>query len=139
MATFRIKRAYAPTAPDDGARILVDRLWPRGISKERAHLTDWVQGAAPSPELRTWYGHLPERHDEFTRRYRHELESGPAHEGARELIRLAREYGGITLVYAARDDRCNHAAVLAEVLREMDDNGLTGPDVPGRAQQINTT
>lgn len=139
MATFRTKRAYAPVEPDDGARVLVDRLWPRGLSKERAHLTDWVKGAAPSPGLRTWYGHLPERHEEFTRRYREELRSGPALDAARELVRLAREQGSITLVYAARDDRCNHAAVLAEVLGEMASTTVTGPDVPGQHQQINTT
>jgi uncharacterized protein YeaO (DUF488 family) len=111
----RLKRAYDPAEPDDGYRVLVDRLWPRGVSKERARLDEWARELAPSVELRTWFGHDPERFAEFERRYRAEL----AAHGAKldELRGRARE-GTLTLVYAARDEEHNDAVVLAERLRE---------------------
>jgi uncharacterized protein YeaO (DUF488 family) len=111
----RLKRAYDPAEPGDGYRVLVDRLWPRGVSKERARLDEWVRELAPSTELRTWFGHDPERFAEFERRYRAEL---AAHgEKLEELRRRARE-GTLTLVYAARDEEHNDAVVLADLLRE---------------------
>jgi uncharacterized protein YeaO (DUF488 family) len=111
----RLKRAYDPAEPGDGYRVLVDRLWPRGISKERARLDEWARELAPSADLRTWFGHDPERFAEFERRYRTEL---AAHgEKVDELRRRARE-GTLTLVYAARDEEHNDAVVLAELLRE---------------------
>ncbi len=111
----RLKRAYDPAEPGDGYRVLVDRLWPRGISKERARLDEWARELAPSADLRTWFGHDPERFAEFERRYRTEL---AAHgEKVDELRRRARE-GTLTLVYAARDAEHNDAVVLAELLRE---------------------
>jgi uncharacterized protein YeaO (DUF488 family) len=111
----RLKRAYDRVAPGDGYRVLVDRLWPRGVSKERARLDEWARELAPSAELRTWFGHDPERFAEFERRYRAEL---AAHgEKVDELRRRARE-GTVTLVYAARDEEHNDAVVLAELLRE---------------------
>ena len=111
----RLKRAYDPAEPGDGYRVLVDRLWPRGVSKERARLDEWARELAPSAELRTWFGHDPERFAEFERRYRAEL---AAHgEKLDELRRLARK-GTLTLVYAARDEKHNDAVVLAELLRE---------------------
>ena len=111
----RLKRAYDPAEPDDGYRVLVDRLWPRGVSKDRARLDEWARELAPSTELRTWFGHDPARFAEFRRRYLEEL---AAHgEKVDELRRRARE-GTLTLVYAARDEEHNDAVVLAELLRE---------------------
>lgn len=111
----RLKRAYDPAEPGDGYRVLVDRLWPRGVSKERARLDEWARELAPSTELRTWFGHDPERFAEFERRYRAEL---AAHdEKLDELRRRARE-GTLTLVYGARDEEHNDAVVLAELLGE---------------------
>ena len=112
---MRLKRAYDPAEPGDGYRVLVDRLWPRGVSKERARLDEWARELAPSAELRTWFGHDPERFAEFERRYRAEL--APHGEKLDELRRRARE-GTLTLVYAARDEEHNDAVVLAELLRE---------------------
>jgi uncharacterized protein YeaO (DUF488 family) len=111
----RLKRAYDPAEPRDGYRVLVDRLWPRGVSKERAHLDEWARELAPSAELRTWFGHDPDRFAAFERRYRAEL---AAHdEKLDELRRRARE-GTLTLVYGARDEEHNDAVVLAELVRE---------------------
>jgi uncharacterized protein YeaO (DUF488 family) len=110
----KIKRAYEPTGPGDGYRILVDRLWPRGISKGEAKLDEWAKELAPSPELRRWFGHDPARFEEFRRRYRDEL-SGKG-EKLRELRGLARK-GPLTLVYGAHDTEHNGAVVLAELLR----------------------
>jgi len=110
-----MKRAYDPAEPRDGYRVLVDRLWPRGVSKERARLDEWARELAPSAELRTWFGHDPERFAEFERRYRAELTA--REEKLDELRRRARE-GALTLVYGARDEVHNDAVVLAELLRE---------------------
>jgi len=111
----RLKRAYDPAEAGDGYRVLIDRLWPRGVSKERAHLHEWARELAPSTELRTWFGHDPERFAEFERRYRTEL--AERHEKLDELRRRARQ-GTLTLVYAARDEAHNDAVVLAELLLE---------------------
>lgn len=111
---IRLKRAYEPAAADDGFRILIDRLWPRGVSRQRAKLDEWNRDLAPSAELRRWFGHDPDRFEEFRRRYVEELrEQRPA---LAELRRRARA-GRLTLVYAARDSEHNDAVVLAEVLR----------------------
>ena len=110
----RIKRAYEPPAASDGHRVLVDRIWPRGVTREQARLDEWARELAPSAELRRWFGHDPARFEEFRRRYSEEL---AAHEGKlRELRRLARE-GTLTLVYGARDREHNDAVVLIEILR----------------------
>jgi uncharacterized protein YeaO (DUF488 family) len=110
----RLKRAYDPAASSDGYRVLIDRIWPRGVTREEAQLSEWARELAPSTELRRWFGHDPARFAEFRRRYTQEL--GP-HEGKlRELRRLARE-GPVTLVYGARDTEHNDAVVLADVLR----------------------
>jgi uncharacterized protein YeaO (DUF488 family) len=110
----RLKRAYEPAEAADGYRVLIDRLWPRGVSKEEPHLDEWARELAPSTELRTWFGHAPERFDEFRRRYTAEL--GGQTEKLRELRRRARK-GTLTLVYGARDSEHNDAVVLAEILR----------------------
>jgi uncharacterized protein YeaO (DUF488 family) len=111
----RLKRAYDPAEPRDGYRVLVDRLWPRGVSKERARLDEWARELAPSAELRTWFGHDPERFAEFERRYRAEL---TAHEEKLDELRRRAREGTLTLVYGARDEEHNDAVVLAELLRE---------------------
>jgi uncharacterized protein YeaO (DUF488 family) len=111
---LRLKRAYEPAAPSDGYRVLVDRLWPRGISHAGAQLDEWDQALAPSAELRTWFGHDPRRFEEFRRRYIEELR--PHRTRLKELRRRARN-GTLTLVYSARDTEHNDAVVLAEVLR----------------------
>jgi uncharacterized protein YeaO (DUF488 family) len=110
-----IKRAYEPAEAADGYRILIDRLWPRGVSKEEARLDEWARDLAPSPGLRRSFGHDPDRFAEFRRRYRGELEA--QEEKLRELRGRARE-GTVTLVYGARDTEHNDAVVLAELLRE---------------------
>lgn len=111
----RLKRAYEPAEPGDGYRVLIDRLWPRGVSRERAQLDEWARELAPSAALRTWFGHDPLRFDEFRRRYLAEL---AAHgDEVAELRRRARE-GTLTLVYAAHDVEHNDAVVLAELLRQ---------------------
>jgi uncharacterized protein YeaO (DUF488 family) len=112
--TVRIKRAYEPAEASDGYRVLIDRLWPRGISKQRARLDEWARELGPSADLRRWFGHDPARFDEFRRRYRDELKA--QEEKLRELRRHARA-GTLTLVYAARDTEHNDAVVLAELLR----------------------
>lgn len=109
----RLKRAYAPAGGDDGARILVDRLWPRGVSKAEARLDGWMKELAPSTQLRTWFGHDPARWAEFRRRYRAELEQHA--DDVRELRRMARS-GVVTLVYSARDEAHNDAVVLRRVI-----------------------
>ena len=108
-----LKRAYEPPEKADGTRILVDRLWPRGVSKAEARLDEWFKEIAPSAELRTWFGHDPDRWDEFRRRYRAELAGHP--EILKDLRRRARE-GPITLVYSARDEAHNDALVLRDVI-----------------------
>ena len=112
-ANVKIKRAYEPAEPDDGTRILVDRLWPRGVSKQEARLDQWNRELAPSPKLRKWFGHQVSRWAEFSRRYRVELARHA--EGLAELRRRARQ-GPVTLVYAAKDEHHNHAIVLRSVL-----------------------
>jgi uncharacterized protein YeaO (DUF488 family) len=110
----RLKRAYEPAAAPDGYRVLIDRLWPRGVTREEARLDEWARELAPSAELRRWFGHDPSRFEEFRRRYLDELAA--QEQKLRELRRRARE-GTLTLVYAARDSEHNDAVVLAELLR----------------------
>jgi uncharacterized protein YeaO (DUF488 family) len=109
----RLKRAYAPADPTDGLRILVDRLWPRGISKAEARLNGWMKDIAPSPELRTWFDHDPLRWDEFRARYRAEINR---HRGAMHDLRVLARSGVITLVYSARDEQHNDAVVLRNAI-----------------------
>jgi uncharacterized protein YeaO (DUF488 family) len=108
-----IKRAYEPPSPSDGVRILVDRLWPRGVSKASAKLDEWMKEIAPSAPLREWFDHDPARWPEFERRYAAELRDHP--EDVKRLRTLARK-GRITLVYAAHDEAHNDAVVLRNVL-----------------------
>ncbi len=108
----RLKRVYEAPAEEDGMRVLVDRLWPRGVSKEAAAVAWWARELAPSNELRRWFGHDPARFEAFAARYRDELRGSAA---LAELRRLAAERT-VTLVYAARDERHNNARVLAQVV-----------------------
>ena len=113
--TILLKRAYEQPAPEDGTRVLVERLWPRGLSKERAAVDLWLKEVSPSPELRRWFGHDPEKWPEFRRRYREELRGRPAE--LDELRRLARS-GPVTFVYAARDTEHSSAALLREAVEQ---------------------
>jgi uncharacterized protein YeaO (DUF488 family) len=112
-SNVRLKRAYEAPEKSDGTRILVDRLWPRGVSKEEAEFDEWIKEIAPSAELRTWFGHDPRRWHEFRSRYRAEL-AGHS-DMVKDLSDRARE-GTITLVYSARDEIHNDAIVLRDVI-----------------------
>lgn len=111
---LRIKRAYEPASRTDGKRILVDRLWPRGVSKEKLD-AEWMKAVAPSTELRTWYGHEPARWDGFRQRYFAELDAQPE---VLAPLREALRHGRVTLVYGARDPEHNQAVALAEYLKK---------------------
>ncbi len=111
---IRIKRIYDEPATEDGRRILVDRLWPRGISKDKARIDEWLKEIAPSDELRKWFGHDPARWEEFRERYRQEL--GEKAEPVAGLRKLAVE-GTVTLLFAAKDEEHNNAVVLKEMLK----------------------
>lgn len=113
---IRIKRAYEPASETDGKRILVERLWPRGIRKEALVLDDWRKEVAPSTELRKWYGHRVERWPDFVQRYRAELDANP--EGWLPIAEAA-QAGMVTLVYSARDEAHNSARVLRDYLAEQ--------------------
>ena len=112
----RVRRAYDPPSPDDGERLLVDRLWPRGLSKDAAHLDEWVKDVAPSDELRRWYGHDPAKFAEFRRRYAGELREPTRARALAQLNEAARR-GTVTLLTATKDAAHSQAAVLAEQLR----------------------
>jgi uncharacterized protein YeaO (DUF488 family) len=112
-ANLRLKRAYEKPAPEDGTRILIDRLWPRGISKEHAALDEWMKEIAPSAELRKWFGHDPAKWTEFQHRYTRELQ---AHAEELERLRSIARQGTLTLVYSAKDELHNDAVVLRKIL-----------------------
>jgi uncharacterized protein YeaO (DUF488 family) len=109
---IRVKRVYASAAKDDGQRILVDRIWPRGLKKDEARIDRWLKDVAPSSELRRWFGHDPARWDEFKARYARELKGQPL---VAELRSLAQS-GTVTLLFAARDEAHNNAVALKEIL-----------------------
>jgi uncharacterized protein YeaO (DUF488 family) len=117
---IRIKRVYEPASPEDGYRVLVDRLWPRGLSRERVQASMWLKDAAPGTPLRKWFGHDPARFDGFRHRYLEELSEKP--DVLAGLIDLARK-GRVTLLYAARDPECNHAVVLRDYLLAREAQG----------------
>jgi uncharacterized protein YeaO (DUF488 family) len=112
---IRLKRAYDPPSPDDGIRVLVDRLWPRGVRKSDASIHQWLKDIAPSTELRRWFAHDPARWNEFQRRYREELSH---HQDRIEELRAIARHGPLTLIYAARDKVHNEAVVLQDVLAQ---------------------
>lgn len=114
----KLKRAYEAPSPADGHRVLVERLWPRGVKKDDLHLDAWEKDVAPSKELRVWFGHEPSRWAEFQRRYRRELRRAPAAARVRDLVARAGE-GVVTLVFAARDIEHNGAVVLKGELERL--------------------
>ena len=113
---LKLKRVYEPSDKNDGTRILIDRLWPRGMTKAKAGVDIWLKELAPSAELRKWFGHDPDKWTEFKKRYRAELE-----ENDEQLARLREEIkkGAVTLLYGAKDEEHNDAVVLAEFLRDQ--------------------
>lgn len=119
-----MRRVYDRREAADGKRVLVDRLWPRGLSKEAAALDEWAKDVAPGPELRRWYGHRVDRYPEFARRYRAELDTARAREALDRLAGLVQE-GPVTLLTATKDLAHAHTAVLADVLLHRDG------DLPG--------
>ena len=117
MGMLQMKRVYEAPEEQDGYRILVDRLWPRGISREKAKLDLWAKSIAPTNELRAWYGHVPERFGEFARRYREELKGNPDMESFRMLAARKLQDGNVTPLYAAKEGALSNAAVLLEDLK----------------------
>ena len=116
-ADIRVRRVYDDPSPDDGMRVLVDRVWPRGLAKDAAQLHEWARDVAPSTELRTWYGHDPARFEEFRRRYLDELAAPGRQEACAHLRALAAQRR-LTLLTATRDTSLSQASVLAQLLRE---------------------
>ncbi len=115
---IKIKRVYDAPEKTDGKRILVDRLWPRGLAKEKAQLDEWIKEVAPSPQLRTWFGHLSERFDDFADRYVTELNTDPIkQEAVRRLLEI-NSAGDLTLLYAAKNETENQAVVLQKYLMQ---------------------
>jgi len=108
-----IKRIYEPAAPDDGWRVLVDRVWPRGVSRERAKIDEWLKEIAPSTALRKWFGHDPAKWAEFSRRYARELKQ---HADAVKALRDRGRKGRVTLLYGARDEEHNNAVALKKII-----------------------
>ena len=113
---IHLKRAYDPISKSDGYRILVERLWPRGLSKEKAGIDLWLKEIAPSPELRKWYSHEPAKWEQFRQRYEGELKGNEA--ALAELERVIRDHSEVTFVYAAHDVEHNSALVLEEFLKK---------------------
>jgi uncharacterized protein YeaO (DUF488 family) len=123
-ANVRVRRAYEEPEADDGTRVLVDRLWPRGLSKARAALDEWCKNVAPSPELRTWYSHDPDRFAEFSHRYQQELHDPERAEALEHLRGLAAD-GPLTLLTATKKPEISEAAVLAGLLQKASKTNKT--------------
>jgi uncharacterized protein YeaO (DUF488 family) len=117
MASIQLKRVFDPASKHDGFRVLVDRLWPRGLRKEEVRINDWMKDIAPSTELRKWFGHEPAKWEEFRRRYFAELSDRP--EMVERLVEMARS-GPLTLVYSAKDEEHNNAVALREFLESAE-------------------
>ena len=112
---IKIKRVYDPPAAEDGQRVLIDRLWPRGVKREEARLDDWLRDVAPSDALRRWFGHDPARWDEFQARYRREI-ADETHQAALAQLRERARHGTLTLLFATKDTKHNSALVIREAL-----------------------
>lgn len=118
MSKIRLKRIYEPPAEQDGYRILIDRLWPRGITKEEAHADKWMKDIAPSAELRKWFDHMTEKWAAFSTAYETELKNS---ESVPEILDLIQSHKTVTLLYASRDEEHNHGIVLQKFLnKELD-------------------
>lgn len=115
---FKTKRIYDPAAPADGTRVLVDRLWPRGVSKQRAALATWLKDVAPSPALREWFGHEPGKFDAFRAAYTKELATDAEKQTAVQALLEMGEKGTVTLLYGAKSPTVNHAVVLRQYLEK---------------------
>lgn len=115
---IKTKRAYEQPSADDGHRVLVDRLWPRGVSREEAGIDEWIKELAPSDDLRTWFGHDPQKWGTFRKRYRAELQARAKRESMEALARKARQ-GTVTLVYGAKDEEHNNAEALKDFLQKI--------------------
>lgn len=111
--TIRLKRAYDDAAKADGFRVLVDRIWPRGVSKDKARIDEWLKDVGPSTQLRKWFGHDPEKFDEFADKYRDELSGSDAFARLKDIVAGHRT---VTLVYSAKDEEHNQAVVLKDLL-----------------------
>ena len=112
-----VRRVYDEPRPTDGSRVLVDRIWPRGLSKEKAHLNQWCKAVAPSTALRKWYAHVPERFEEFTSRYEEELKV-PERTAALQCLREILREGPVTLLTATKNPEISEATVLAKILTD---------------------
>lgn len=112
-----IKRIYDDADDSDGQRVLVDRMWPRGVSKERAELDHWFKEVAPSPDLRTWWDHDPDHYQEFADKYEQELSDDDHTDAVGQLVDIIHDSERVTLLYAAKDESINHARVLQDYLR----------------------
>lgn len=112
---LQIKRVYEKKSPKDGYRVLIDRLWPRGVSKEEAHIDIWLKDVAPSPGLRKWFGHEPKKFPEFVRRYKEEIKQNT--NAINRIKMLEKEHKTVTLLYGAKDQLHNNAVVLLSVLK----------------------
>lgn len=117
---LKIKRIYLPAEDTDGYRILVDRLWPRGIKKENAKVDLWAKDVAPSTELRKWFDHIPERFNEFKERYRTELKETEAFSN---LLKAIQEHDNTTLLFSAKDEEHNNAVVLKDIIASLNGQG----------------
>ena len=117
-STIRCKRIYEKRAPTDGRRVLVDRVWPRGMTREAASIDEWMKEIGPSTALRSWFAHRTDRWPEFVRRYRAEL-SEPSARALLQRLLDAADKGPLTLLYSARDESHNQAVVIASVLEDM--------------------
>lgn len=114
--TIKLKRIYEDAAESDGKRILVDRLWPRGVSKEKAKLDEWMKEIAPSSDLRKWFDHDPDKYEEFKKKYRKELQDGDQKANYDKLKEIQKKNSKITLLFGAKDEEHNQAQVLKEML-----------------------
>ena len=121
----RLKRIYEESAENDGYRVLVDRIWPRGMSRDRARIDEWLKEVGPSATLRTWYGHEPDRFEEFARRYRSELTNGAPAVALTHLRAIVRDCGpaGVTLLTSTKRSDISQAAVLVQLLSEPETVG----------------
>ncbi|HET7578488.1 MAG TPA: DUF488 family protein [Bacillales bacterium] len=115
---IQMKRVYEEPSREDGRRVLVDRVWPRGVSKEKAQLDEWMKEIAPSPDLRKWFGHQTERFESFKEKYEKELEESAERQEAAARLQDWSEEGTVTLIYAAKDEVHNHVVILKDFLND---------------------
>lgn len=116
---IQLKRAYDLAEACDGYRVLVDRLWPRGMSKEKEQVDLWLKEVAPSNELRKWFHHEPDKFTAFKQKYLDELQSGKTQEAFQELVTIIKKHTKVTLIYSAKDEKYNNAVVLKEALEKI--------------------